>query len=401
MATAAIPARKKTRRPAEIHRASAPNRRSVGVGEPRPRRATSERVSSPAAVGFNPLQIGSVALEDIPVTLLVGEAITAERAAIYSGLLEAGSIPSVRPRKHDTALSYLQRALADLAKQYPNTPVRVTLAPAERYKSIRRSPTFEPEDCVAVTIASDEPSVVHAPYLHDTIAKRNRTLAASLFQHIREASGETLDVFSPSVAIDAADWVRYGDRLTWWTEIMAEEAAHELEIEEPTNAQIRQYIRKNGIMSPAMLSREIGMHHHRVMNPKHLLSIEACLKESASLPKFARKKVRRILELCIAFKSDTETLPAMDNADRELLGDLGNVPMPALVIETTGEQRICEIFDELWQYAMQGEGFAPHYARFIRNTPPSLNELPRILNTFARACDYLDAIARELAEDQS
>lgn len=337
-------------------------------------------------------------MDGVPSQLLVGKAIPPKRAEVYAALVDAAILPAIPPQKNETALAYLRRSAATLGHRYSNTPLYVSILPAERPG--RRPSQPLTRDCLALTISSGHPAVVQAPKFHRALENRDKRITAAVFEHIRIAAEATIDVFTPANALDAGHWTRYGDARTWWTETMPERFIDETKTKtEPTMAQLRKFIRSNNITSPGMCDREIGVHHRTLTDPRRLLTRAQVRERAAALPRALRAKIHTIMDTCDEMEHLARKIRPMTRAEREILQDLGEVPMPAIVIETSTDGTVVELFDELWRLTLQGQGFAPHYACIITPEHQSLEHVKAVLNAFEGAAYQIDVLTCTLSEE--
>ena len=332
----------------------------------------------------------------MPTHVLVGEAMPARRAAIYARLIEGGVIPPITPLPGDSALAFLERAVAAV----PNVPSFTVTLGVQRdgYTEHDRRRFVGPAQ-VLVTFEASPDDVVYADLtaFDERLRGLDAPLAGALVAAFDRGS-HPLHCVSPVSAWELAYvGTFHGDAQAWW-----EELREELSDQEPrarkrplvTNAQIRKHLRESGMDTPGALRRRLGRHY---CEPDRLAP-RTLARRIAALPTPVRWAA-------LALHESTRRLRrigrALDNligpAERAVWEVLPDFPHPALILDSVavGETTaVGEILEERYNWDMQDQGWGPAFVLVLEDAPASVERLRKALALMAAA----STVARELGD---
>ncbi|TAM91141.1 hypothetical protein EPN42_04580 [bacterium] len=255
---------------------------------------------------------------------------------------------------------------------------------------------------VTVMAEGEGPNTIVASVFHDQLTAIDKRLAASLFHHLSLSSRYTFEAFTPSTAIDAADWVHFHGDPEEWRWFTRDEVAGELGCtpEDVSEAQLRKYVRDNHILTPEAFARRVGTHHRSVMRGG-LLSLNACEKRLSKLPRQLRRSSTTMVRALRDLYHARDSLSALlTTRDLDARGCDDALPYPALIVETSGgdkPQLVMETVEELWQQVAGDSGFGPSYMMLL--TEADCTRFDHAVTAFAQASDAIARIIEAISDD--
>ncbi len=374
------------------------------------RRAAEHRIAkrSALAVDRSPLNIPYLDLSAAPRALAFGSGINQRYAPAYAGLLDSGVFPALAPAKNDTASEYLKRCAQAFAEQYPNAPITLSIFPAvstDRY--MRENDPLN--NCLIATVHADGPSWVNSFEWDRELAAIDSLLCSSLYRHISAATAFTINVYTPLDTLNDADWIWFSDDYEEWWHYRKDEVASDIgkPIEDVTNAEVRAYIAKHKVLTPSRVRKSLGRHHAGFARNRRskALTMPACERRAAQLPKALRERVLLILEGARTFYKMRQTLYRMLNEnDRAAWENFANPPQPSVIIDSAdpddGANYTYHVMDERWQQFAQTEGFGPSYVFTIDANPKTIERVTTIARVYERAGYAGEALFSALGEPE-
>ncbi len=348
-------------------------------------------------------------LSDVAGTLLIGETLNERRARTYGRLLDREVVPALAVRPSDTTGGYLARVFDALSERYAHVPFGVAIAPF----TVIDEELHDASDWDALEeLARTNPvcatfQVIDAVYHLDAerfdreVARCNAPLAAWLTEHVRRGTRGTFDAFTAASAYEYAEWALLeGSAHDWW-EARRHDVAEELHRKPKavTWAQMRKHVRDNELRTPGAIRRGLGRHHVGLRPGR--LSLAACAPLVAALPGAIRERAQVVLDNAGVLEAVRARMDRrIRTVERALIGAHGApAANPGLILDTSRDELVTELLNDLYEYAVQDTGFGPNYALVLDGTAGSAERFRATLDDLATATRAVDAIATAMTFD--
>lgn len=334
-------------------------------------------------------------LAGVPNVVLVGQTMTAERAATYAQIIEGGVFPALPPAADEPSMTYLKRCAEAFARSHRDNRFQVSFVPyASHDFDDGHNGDIDRRNPVTAVFTPLEHHLIDGVPLERALAKHRR-FCAELIGRLCTATHFSFNVFGPSSAQDAAEYIYFNwDAREWWSE-QTYEAASDLGIdaEQLTNLQIRQFLRKNEIRTPGQMRRALGAHHRGENRWSARKKRRPASARKVRLPARVRRVVTEIskqIDVLACVGAALKRLMRED--DYQLIQGFAHFPQPGATIETTSTGTVSELLEDLWQDVSQSGVFAPAFGLVLDATPQSARRLNRAIGLLTEASRCMRAI---------
>jgi hypothetical protein len=356
-------------------------------------------VGGGTAAAVDPLTSLDLDFGDVPTVVLAGEAMAQARVDVYAALIAGGAIAAIAARPDETAVAFLNRAVATI-----DAGAFVAHFGEQEGYAMETIADLGPQQLVVSFEAHGE-GMVHCDIAaFDAALRRHDPQLAGALIRLIEHNGSALNPIGPSNAWELARLDHfYDDFECWWEETRAEvesDKRHVLGEKRSrakitvSNLEVRKHIRESGVRTPGALRRSLGRHY---CMGRRLKGAEL-QRRIAVLPKRPRLAALAVFEIAQRMKRANAALERlMTDTDRHALSDLADFSHPVLILDadTGGEQSaLYEILDERYQRDAQDKGWGPGLALVLDAAPASARRLTRAL----RALRDLSSAAHDLCE---
>ena len=342
------------------------------------------------------MTVTHVSLAGVPMELHLGSPAgepLATRLDELADLIGAGLFEGVAPIKNDTIAGFLQRCASTLAERYETVPMNIEFSREER------SPTP-----FVATIQFEYVDVVEAHDFFRALLRADRTLAITLIDELAAAGAWWFPVFGPRAAYEMIDCYRFACPSDWWDD-MSYQTKDAMELDrEPTNREIRRYIRAMKVPTRGMYARRIGSAFCRA---RAHIPFKQCAERIAKLrSKNLRARAEALRDAVAQMHSlrrKMDRLHTRDDKDLAMEDDQYE-HLPAFILETSPALHttgyVTEVFGEYDQDVMNGNGWGPSFHFALEPNPQSVGRLQKILDAYASAYGLLHNLKLSIGDSE-
>ncbi|MBZ9714885.1 hypothetical protein [Deinococcus multiflagellatus] len=302
-----------------------------------------------------------------------------------AALFEAGVLPRLRRRPRESPLAYTRRALETWGETHHRS-LEIHLDGAEvvleecvdyfRYGNSDLQPEVDASELIIRAYGPDAELFSAADFL-DCTQRIHPALGGSLLAHLGRVSGSGFGIFTPDQAWDLAESHYFCcDQGEFW-QMQREAAADGLEkpVAELTNAELKTFIRAQGILTPGSFKRQIGLDVFQAgQQPLSLEAIHAVLA-AAPITASQRQQFDQLLTGLMELSALTARLDEVSGDETSLLKRMHQAPhgRMAVVLEIWPWERLehrwgplQELLREYDDQRMQGNELeGPNFAMFL------------------------------------
>jgi hypothetical protein len=339
----------------------------------------------------------------VPRHLYSGNVITPQRLAIYESVIGHPDVPPIAPIANETTTAYIQRLFAELATRCGDSPFIVELTPLDRpeYRYEYDDPSMLDENGIGIAFSTSNPNVLDISEFDESMRTHDPLLVANLVHAFGLATAFTFDAFTPTTTIEACDWhLFHGDARDWWDDIRAEIAGNERPYNGVSRKEVKTYIKDFGLRTPGNIRKRAGAHYARLVKSRERLSADEMAARIAELPTLERSLATAFTRATQALEPISEALHCELTAYDRALFTNNSAPFasPGLIVESTGDaQFICEIIDEIYQEAAQGDGFGLNYVLTLDASQASVDRFLSTIKRFETAANIVDTLSIDVA----
>ena len=308
-------------------------------------------------------------------------------------LLDAGLFADVVPGKADTVKRYIARCADSLADRYEDLPMLV---------DFQRTNDGDPTPFAAF-VQFEYVDTVSVERFFKRLVKADAKLAKTLLDALSDAGSWWFPIFTPAAAYETAYNDRFAFTEEWWEELR-DETKETLELDrEPTNREVRKYIRIMNVPTPSRYAKRLDA---RLCRAKGLTYEECASRISALRSRELRSKTALLYNVIDELLQLRERIVKLHTRDDQHIEDhqdgYGYEKMAGLIVDAAagpdGAGYVSEIYAEYEQRVWNSNGWGANYYFALEPTPQSVSRLHAVLNVYALAYQQLFRLKYDLGD---